>query len=449
MTESGGSTTGTPKIRAEGLKKHFLSNDDLLSRMNPFEEDQHVKAVDGVDFEIAPGEAFGVAGESGCGKTTLGKTLVRLSEASAGSIYFDGVDITENVEAIGGEANFRTEAQIIHQDPYKSINPRFTVFKWIKEPLDIHDWGTREEKEAHVMETLERVGLKPAEAYVSEYPSELSGGERQRVGIARAIVLEPSFLVADEPASMLDVSIRASVLELLEDLQESMDLAILYISHDLSLLKHMCDRLAIMYLGRIVEIGDAHELIDDPQHPYTQAMVSSTPIIDPHEDRQPIKLEGEVPDPIDVPTGCRFHPRCPKLIQPADFSFDQDEWLAVATLRRDLVWDELDFTNEVEAEIEHAEDPVKSMREALQDKYGVPGQLSDPDAERTLAMAIDEFVTGDESSARERLETTFTTRCEQPPMEMIDLGPGRKARCALYEEETEEMSVPSETVDAD
>lgn len=308
------SEAGTPKIRADGLKKHFLSNDDLLSRLNPFEEQRYIKAVDGVDLEIAPGEAFGVAGESGCGKSTLGKTLLRLTEATAGSIYFDGANITENVDSIGGEAAFRREAQIIHQDPYKSLNPRFTAFKWVKEPLDIHDWGSREEKEARVMETLERVGLKPADAYASEYPSELSGGERQRVGIARAIVLEPSFLVADEPASMLDVSIRASVLDLLEGLQESMGLATLYISHDLSLLKHMCDRIGIMYLGRLVEVGPAQDVIDDPKHPYTQAMVSSTPIIDPHEDRQPIKLEGEVPDPIDLPSGCRFAGRCPKVM---------------------------------------------------------------------------------------------------------------------------------------
>lgn len=303
-----------PKIRAEGLKKHFLANDDLISQLSPWEDSEWVKAVDGVDLEIRPGEALGVAGESGCGKSTLGKTLLRLTEATEGSIYFDGVDITENVEEIGGEAEFRQEAQIIHQDPYKSLNPRFTVFRWVKEPLDIHGIGTREEKEAKVMDTLERVGLAPAETYAYEFPDELSGGERQRVGIARAIVLEPSFLVADEPASMLDVSIRASILELLEDLQNTMGLATLYISHDLSLLKHMCDRLAIMYLGRIVERGHANEVIDDPKHPYAKAMVSSTPIIDPAVDRQPIELEGEVPDPIDLPPGCRFADRCPEVM---------------------------------------------------------------------------------------------------------------------------------------
>lgn len=440
-----------PKIRIEGLKKHFLSNDDLLSRLNPFEDDQFVKAVDGVDFEIAPGEAFGVAGESGCGKSTLGKTLLQLTDPTAGSIYFDGVDITGNVEAVGGEGSFRTEAQIIHQDPYKSINPRFTVFKWIKEPLDIHNWGSREEKEAHVMETLERVGLKPAEAYASEYPSELSGGERQRVGIARAIVLEPSFLVADEPASMLDVSIRASVLDLLDGLRESMGLSILYISHDLSLLKHMCDRLAIMYLGHIVEIGDANDVIDDPKHPYTQAMVSSTPIIDPHVDRKPIKLEGEVPDPIDVPTGCRFHPRCPKLIQPDGYAFDQDEWLAVATLRRDILADDLALTDEQEQSIEMANDQATAMREAFEEAYDLPRRVDDAGAEEVLTTALEDLANGDAGSARDRLETAFTTRCEQPPMEMLELGPGREARCALYEDEPtmEATPSPSESADAD
>ena len=300
------------KLETEGLKKHFMADDDLFSRLFGWGEPKHVKAVDGVDLQIHEGEAVGVAGESGCGKTTLAKTVLRLIEPNGGSIRFDGHDITESLD-IGG-TDFRTEAQIIHQDPYQSLNPRFTVFDWVKEPLDIHDVGTLEEREARVLETIEQAGLRPPEAYANEYPSELSGGERQRVGIARAIVLRPSFLVADEPVSMLDVSVRASVLDLLQNLQEDLGLSIMYISHDLSLLKHTCDRLAIMYLGRIVEEGPAKQVINEPKHPYTKALVSSTPHVDPTSERTPIEIEGEVPDPVDLPPGCRFAPRCPEAI---------------------------------------------------------------------------------------------------------------------------------------
>lgn len=299
-----------PKVRVQNLKKHFTSDVDLMSRLFGWGEPEQVKAVDGVSLDVYPGEAVGVAGESGCGKTTLGKTVLRLYDPTDGSIHFDGVDITEDTD-IGGQ-HFRTTAQLIQQDPYKSLNPRFRVMDWLKEPLDIHGIGTREERTERVMRTLEEVGLGPAEAYAYEYPSELSGGERQRVGIGRAIILDPSFVVADEPVSMLDVSVRASILSLLNRLQEERGLATLYISHDLSLLKHMCDRIAIMYLGKIVEIGPAEEVIDDPQHPYSRALVSSTPIIDPDKKRERIDIEGEIPDPINLPSGCRFAPRCPQ-----------------------------------------------------------------------------------------------------------------------------------------
>ncbi|MEY7850945.1 ABC transporter ATP-binding protein [Natrarchaeobius sp. A-rgal3] len=298
------------KVEVRDVKKHFPVDDGALSNLFGFGEDKSVKAVDGVSFDIAEGEAFGIAGESGCGKTTLAETILQLEEPTDGEITIDGRDVTEMDK---GEINaLRSDVQIIQQDPYQSLNPRFTVVQWVREPLDIHDIGPKGERRAVVRETLAEVGLRPPENYMDEYTSELSGGERQRVGIARAIVSDPSFVVCDEPVSMLDVSIRASILRLLDDLRTEKGISFMYISHDLSLLKHVCDRIGIMYLGRFVETGPSTQVINDPQHPYTQALVSSTPIINPDVERDRIELSGEVPDPVDLPTGCRFAPRCPE-----------------------------------------------------------------------------------------------------------------------------------------
>lgn len=302
----------TKLFEIKGLRKYFDASESTLFS-NPFAEPRYLRAVDDVSFEIGRGNIVGLAGQSGCGKSTLGELLVGLQKPSDGHIYYDGEDIA----AYGGDEmqSFRRRAQIIFQDPYEAMNPRFPVSRTVAEPLKIHGIGDRESRTARTMEVLEEVGLGPPEKYLDQLPGELSGGERQRVCIARALVLDPDFLVADEPVSMLDVSVRTGILHLFERLQAERDLSILYISHDLSTINYLTDRTMIMYLGKIVEDGATAEVIHNPSHPYTEALLESVPDPDPTRTRTRSELKGQVPDPVDIPEGCRFHPRCPYMTQ--------------------------------------------------------------------------------------------------------------------------------------
>ena len=269
---------------------------------------QEIHAVEGVSFTLSRGEMLALVGESGCGKTTTAQAVLRLVEAE-GRIRLGGRDISTVSRTELRE--LRREAQIIYQDPYESLDPRFRVRDAVEEPLIIHGiGGSKDERRAVVTSALERVGLTPPDLFLDRYPHELSGGQRQRVAIAAALVLEPELLVADEPVSMLDVSVRAGVLSLLDDLRKS-GLAILMITHDLSTAAHFADRIAVMYLGRIVEEGPAREIVQNPQHPYTKALMSVVPKADPLKRKRRVILQGETPNPINVPAGCRFHPRCP------------------------------------------------------------------------------------------------------------------------------------------
>ena len=299
----------TPLLEVRGLAMHFPVTEGVLSRRIG-----EVKAVDGVDFTIARGETLGLVGESGCGKTTTGRCILRLERPTAGEILFDGKDV--NRLQRGELTHLRRRMQVIFQDPYSSLNPRMKVGDIIGEPIKVHGLETDARKrEARVRELLSVCGLDPK--FTDRYPHEMSGGQRQRVGIARALALEPEFIVCDEAVSALDVSIQAQVINLLEDLRERFGLTYLFIAHDLSVVRHLCQRVAVMYLGRIVELADCDELFDNPLHPYTRALLAAVPVPDPtiEAGRAFQAVRGEVPSPINPPSGCVFHPRCTMAVE--------------------------------------------------------------------------------------------------------------------------------------
>lgn len=293
-----------PILKVEALEKRFPIKKGLFKKTVG-----HVHAVDGISFELKPGESLGLVGESGCGKSTAVKSLLRLIEPSGGKIFFEGNDVTH--QPLSQLRQLRQDLQIIFQDPYSSLNPRLKISKSIGEPMDIFKTHPRKkDRDAHIAMLLEKVGLRPE--YADRYPHEFSGGQRQRICIARALALNPKVIIGDEPVSALDVSIQAQVINLMKKLQEELDLSYLIISHDLAVVEHMCDRICVMYLGRFVEIADDTEMVKNPMHPYTQALLSAVYEPDPNQSQNRTLLTGDVPSPINPPPGCHFHTRCPQ-----------------------------------------------------------------------------------------------------------------------------------------
>ena len=327
MTISGTNEPVTPKdlVVVKDLVKYFTVRSGLLQRVVAW-----VQAVDGVSFTIRQGETLGMVGESGCGKTTVGRSMLRLIEPTSGSVYFDGTDVL----SLKGRAlkDMRRNMQIIFQDPYASLDPRMPIGESVMEGLNVHGIGTHRERVDTMMATLKKVGLE--DYHARRYPHEFSGGQRQRIGIARALALQPKFIICDEPVSALDVSIQSQVLNILKDLQREFGLTYLFIAHNLSVVEHISDRVAVMYLGKMVELAGRDELYHDPKHPYTVALMSAIPVPDPTLKRDRIILKGDVPSPLHPPTGCRFHPRCPVAIdqcsvdEPVFSEIKPNHWVA-------------------------------------------------------------------------------------------------------------------------
>ena len=428
------STPREPLLRVTDLKKHYPITTGFLNTVVG-----HARAVDGISFDLERGETFGIVGESGCGKSTAARSMIRLEEPTDGEIRFDGEDLCGYDDR---ELRlFRREAQLIFQDPDSSFDPRMNVGDAIAEPLIVQGMSDKERRRSIVADLLERVGLSASDMH--RYPHEFSGGQKQRIGLARALAVNPQLIVADEPVSALDVSVQSEILKLIDQFQREFGLTMLVISHNLGVVRQICDRVAVMYLGEFVEVGPTEELFSDPQHPYTKALLSAIPTPDPSQRGLGEELTGDVPDPSDPPTGCRFHTRCPLVIMPDGVDLPQSEWRRVLQFRKHLERKTIDLESIVQihalespefedsSTVRPADVDDETLITWVKDEFDLPAQLADPGAEIVLDRALERIVEGDVQSAREDLEERFSTVCERekPPLETD--GSDRKVSCHL------------------
>ncbi|MFB6304726.1 MAG: oligopeptide/dipeptide ABC transporter ATP-binding protein [Haloferacaceae archaeon] len=393
-----------PLLEIRNLEKYFEEGSNVLDVLLRREPSQ-VQAVDGISLTLEENESTAVIGESGCGKTTLLLTLIGLHDITGGDIYYRGTPLSSFDDADWKE--YRSNVQVIFQDPFNSLDPKMTVEESLKEPLKIHGVGNRDER---VREVLEDVELSPPEKYLGRKPMNLSGGEKQRVSIGRALVLDPDIILADEPVSMLDVSTQAAVLNMMKELIEEYGVSMLYISHDLSTVSYISERVNVMYLGRIVESAPTERILAEPKHPYTEALVSAIPVPDPHHDRDRTEMSGAPRDPIDLGEGCRFRDRCPRVIPPDDIEVNQAAYREVMAFRERLERDDLAL-DRVEADLDRS-DPA-AFAAAIRDEY-FDHDLRDENA-ATLETALEALATGDRGTAVDRLRDRFESVCEVTP----------------------------------
>nr|WP_284014688.1 oligopeptide/dipeptide ABC transporter ATP-binding protein [Halobaculum sp. DT92] len=432
-------------VEVRNLKKYY--EDDGFLTGDP------VKAVDGVSFDIRKGETLGLVGESGCGKTTLGRTILGLESATDGEVVSDGREVAR----LSGKQlrEWQRDAQMVFQDPEASLNDRMTVGEIIREPLDAHEQGTKAERKERVFELIDLVGLNEEHYY--RYPHQFSGGQRQRIGIARALALEPEFMVLDEPVSALDVSVQARVINLLEDLQDELGLTYLFIAHDLSVVRHIADRVAVMYLGDIVELGDTEAVYNDPAHPYTVSLLSAIPGSHTGTDRDRVTLRGTPPSPRDPPQGCRFATRCPARVRPAAFAdLPETAWDgidALDTVLRERASLEDGLTDRLRRSLGLAAD-ANDIDEVVADLFGWhPGEQSPQEGEGPLTSearaAVEDAVRfarrGEDEEAAAVLREAFGSVCnrERPEAHVVD-GDGRTSACVRH---TDEYDSPAAAID--
>ncbi|WP_255194291.1 ABC transporter ATP-binding protein [Natronobeatus ordinarius] len=443
-----------PILTVDGLTKYYESEgsfvDTLLGRS------QQVRAVEDVDLELYQGETLGIVGESGCGKTTLGRALLRLVEPTAGSITYRNEQQDGSVQEIeltdlssSALRDLRTDLQYIFQNPFSSLNPRLTVGDIIGEPLDIHDIAEGEARTDRIYDLLETVGLNPSHAH--RYPHEFSGGQRQRIGIARALAVDPEVIVCDEPVSALDVSVQAQILNLLEDLQTEFGLSYIFIAHDLSVVEHISDRVAVMYLGEIAEVGRTEKLFATPRHPYTEALLSVIPEPDPAWVGNKILLEGQVPSPIDPPDGCRFHTRCHRVIPPDGMDLEQSTWRSILDLKlrareATSIAELVSLGPEGELRLGLDDEDIGTVDDAVRSAFGIPSRLPAPDAEAQLSDAIETLHEAGPTAAAETLDDGFVSPCETTNPELFAVDGTQEVACLLYDEpyRSSELEAPDD-----